>query len=138
MPKDGLLHPHFGATVHADVLLQLALKQPAMHMHIPATLNADNLKTLPPECRGSILSGGTGLFPKRGERTGHSTRVGMGQHPGGFFSRVWMMMRGSVRLACLRDVGRILSSILRRQPETGLKTGSRWHPRDTLTQAPMC
>ncbi|KAI0748686.1 Metallo-dependent hydrolase [Daedaleopsis nitida] len=52
MPKGGLLHAHLDATVRPDVLLQLALQQPAMHVRTIGPLTLDGLKTLLPEFRG--------------------------------------------------------------------------------------
>ncbi|TBU65296.1 Metallo-dependent hydrolase [Dichomitus squalens] len=51
MPKGGLLHAHLDATVRPDVLLRLALSQPAVHIRAPGNLTLGNLKTVPPEFR---------------------------------------------------------------------------------------
>ncbi|RDX47025.1 Metallo-dependent hydrolase [Lentinus brumalis] len=51
MPKGGLLHAHLDATVRADVLLELAMKQPAIHVRAPGKLSAGNFKTVLPEFR---------------------------------------------------------------------------------------
>ncbi|KAJ7272018.1 hypothetical protein B0H12DRAFT_1092439 [Mycena haematopus] len=48
MPKGGLLHAHLDATVNVDVLLKLALEQPALHIRTTEPLSALNVsKTLP-------------------------------------------------------------------------------------------
>lgn len=51
MPKGGLLHAHLDATVRADVLLGLAMKQPAIHVRAPGQLSAGTFKTVLPEFR---------------------------------------------------------------------------------------
>ena len=51
MPKGGLLHAHLDATVRVDVLLKLALEQPAMHVRASGPLTANNLKTVLPRFR---------------------------------------------------------------------------------------
>ncbi|KAH9928472.1 Metallo-dependent hydrolase [Epithele typhae] len=51
MPKGGLLHVHLDATVRADVLLKLALQQPAMHVRISGALALNSFKTVLPEFR---------------------------------------------------------------------------------------
>ena len=51
MPKGGLLHAHLDATVRGDVLLRLALSQPAVHVRAPGRLTVANLKTILPEFR---------------------------------------------------------------------------------------
>ncbi|KAI0695871.1 Metallo-dependent hydrolase [Cerioporus squamosus] len=51
MPKGGLLHAHLDATVRADTLLGLAMKQPAIHVRAPGNLSAGNFKTVLPEFR---------------------------------------------------------------------------------------
>lgn len=48
MPKGALLHAHLDAMVNAKTLLELALKQPAMHVRAPAVLcEASLASTLP-------------------------------------------------------------------------------------------
>ncbi|KAI0707925.1 Metallo-dependent hydrolase [Earliella scabrosa] len=49
MPKGGLLHAHLDATVSARVLLQIALKYPAIHVRTAERLTSDTLKTVLPE-----------------------------------------------------------------------------------------
>ncbi|KAH9932261.1 Metallo-dependent hydrolase [Fomitopsis serialis] len=62
MPKGGLLHAHLDAMVNIDVLIRLALAQPAMHVRVPTRLTASNIKaTLPqfkalPPASSSALS----------------------------------------------------------------------------------
>ncbi|KAI0351477.1 Metallo-dependent hydrolase [Trametes cingulata] len=51
MPKGGLLHAHLDATVRADVLLRLALEQPAMHVRTSDPLTPSTLKTVLPQFR---------------------------------------------------------------------------------------
>lgn len=51
MPKGALLHAHLDATVNAKFLLQLALKQPALHVRVPQALNPSNLSSTLPEFR---------------------------------------------------------------------------------------
>ena len=51
MPKGGLLHAHLDATVRPDVLLRLALSQPAVHVRALGALSLGNLKTVLPEFR---------------------------------------------------------------------------------------
>ncbi|KAI0374656.1 Metallo-dependent hydrolase [Pilatotrama ljubarskyi] len=51
MPKGGLLHAHLDATVRVDVLLRLALEQPAMHVRTSELLTPSTLKTILPEFR---------------------------------------------------------------------------------------
>lgn len=52
MPKGGLLHAHLDSTVRADVLLRLALEQPAIHVRMASpSLSASTLKTVLPEFR---------------------------------------------------------------------------------------
>ena len=51
MPKGGLLHAHLDATVRADVLLGLAMKQPAIHVRASRHLSAGTFKTVLPEFR---------------------------------------------------------------------------------------
>ncbi|KAI0332609.1 Metallo-dependent hydrolase [Cubamyces sp. BRFM 1775] len=52
MPKGGLLHAHLGAMVRVDVLLRLALSQPAMHVRVPQIVSEANIKTVLPQFRG--------------------------------------------------------------------------------------
>ncbi|KAI0636439.1 Metallo-dependent hydrolase [Trametes polyzona] len=52
MPKGGLLHAHLGAMVRADVLLELASSQPAMHIRVPEVVSASNIKTILPSFLG--------------------------------------------------------------------------------------
>ncbi|RPD64539.1 Metallo-dependent hydrolase [Lentinus tigrinus ALCF2SS1-7] len=51
MPKGGLLHAHLDATVRADVLLKLAMKQPAIHVRAPGRLSMGTFKTVLPQFR---------------------------------------------------------------------------------------
>jgi len=51
MPKGALLHAHLDATVNAKFLLELALKQPAMHIRINKPLLSSPLSTNLPEFR---------------------------------------------------------------------------------------
>jgi len=51
MPKGALLHAHLDATVNAKFLLQLALKQPALHVRVPRAMNASTLSSALPEFR---------------------------------------------------------------------------------------
>lgn len=52
MPKGGLLHAHHAAMVRVDVLLRLALSQPAVHIRVPAVLSLATIGTVLPEFRG--------------------------------------------------------------------------------------
>ncbi|TFY61302.1 hypothetical protein EVJ58_g4596 [Rhodofomes roseus] len=56
MPKGALLHAHLDATVNVDVLLKLALAQPAMHVRAPARLTTSNIAATLPEFK--VLSPG--------------------------------------------------------------------------------
>ena len=48
MPKGALLHAHLDATVNVDVLLQLALQQPAIHVCVSTPIKASTIaSTLP-------------------------------------------------------------------------------------------
>jgi adenosine deaminase CECR1 len=48
MPKGALLHAHLDAMVNAETLMKLALEQPAMHISVPANLDASSISsTLP-------------------------------------------------------------------------------------------
>ncbi|KAF5373693.1 hypothetical protein D9758_000762 [Tetrapyrgos nigripes] len=49
MPKGSLLHAHLDATVNVPFLLDLALKQPAIHVRTSTALNASNLRSVLPE-----------------------------------------------------------------------------------------
>ncbi|KXN92283.1 Adenosine deaminase CECR1-A [Leucoagaricus sp. SymC.cos] len=49
MPKGALLHAHLDATVDASYLLELALKEPAIHVRVPEPLTAQNIGTTLPE-----------------------------------------------------------------------------------------
>ena len=51
MPKGALLHAHLDAMVNVNVLLKLALDQPAMHVRAPLRLTVANVKALLPEFR---------------------------------------------------------------------------------------
>jgi adenosine deaminase CECR1 len=51
MPKGALLHAHLDATVNAEFLLELALKQPAVHLRITKPLLASPLSENLPEFR---------------------------------------------------------------------------------------
>ena len=51
MPKGALLHAHLDATVDAAYLLELALRQPALHVRVPRAVNASNLSSTLPEFR---------------------------------------------------------------------------------------
>ncbi|KAI0658813.1 Metallo-dependent hydrolase [Cubamyces menziesii] len=52
MPKGGLLHAHLGAMVRADVLLELALSQPAMHVRVPEVISKATIDSVLPQFRG--------------------------------------------------------------------------------------
>ncbi|KAH9900839.1 Metallo-dependent hydrolase [Cubamyces lactineus] len=52
MPKGGLLHAHLGAMVRADVLLELALSQPAMHVRVPEVVSEATIDSVLPQFRG--------------------------------------------------------------------------------------
>ncbi|KAK7433770.1 hypothetical protein VKT23_020597 [Stygiomarasmius scandens] len=49
MPKGALLHAHLDVTVNVPVLLDLALKQLAIHVQSPTVLNTSNLKSTLPQ-----------------------------------------------------------------------------------------
>ncbi|GJE96443.1 adenosine deaminase-like protein [Phanerochaete sordida] len=49
MPKGALLHAHLDATVNARVLLDLALKYPAIHVQTDALLTTSNLDSILPQ-----------------------------------------------------------------------------------------
>jgi len=51
MPKGGLLHVHLNATVDNGYLLELALKEPFMHIRTPHVVTAANSTTTQPEFR---------------------------------------------------------------------------------------
>ena len=60
MPKGGLLHAHLDAMVNVNVLLKLALDQPAMHVRAPLRLTASNVKALLPEFKALPRDGSPG------------------------------------------------------------------------------
>ena len=49
MPKGGLLHAHLDATVNASFLLDLALKQPALHVRVSERVTSTTIVSLLPE-----------------------------------------------------------------------------------------
>ena len=49
MPKGGLLHAHLDATVNVSFLLDLALKQPALHVRVPERVTSTTIMSLLPE-----------------------------------------------------------------------------------------
>lgn len=49
MPKGALLHAHLDAMVNVNVLLRLALDQPAMHVRASLRLTESSVKALLPE-----------------------------------------------------------------------------------------
>lgn len=49
MPKGALLHAHLDAMVNVNILLKLALEQPAIHVRAPLRLTTNNIKELLPE-----------------------------------------------------------------------------------------
>lgn len=49
MPKGALLHAHLDATVNAEYLLKLALKEPAIHIRVPHAITALNIGSTLPE-----------------------------------------------------------------------------------------
>jgi len=51
MPKGALLHAHLDATVNAEFLLELAMKQPAIHVRLQQPLTTSNLTSNLPEFR---------------------------------------------------------------------------------------
>ena len=51
MPKGALLHAHLDGMVNVRTLLDLAYKQPALHVRAPAALTANNLAGTLPEFR---------------------------------------------------------------------------------------
>lgn len=51
MPKGALLHAHLDATVNSEFLLQLALKQPALHVRVSQPINLSNVGSILPEFR---------------------------------------------------------------------------------------
>ena len=64
MPKGGLLHSHLDATVDAAFLLDLALKQPAIHVQVPDRLTVSNITSILPEFRAlpsNEFSSGPGI-----------------------------------------------------------------------------
>src|ERR1700683_999990 len=64
MPKGALLHAHLDATVNVDVLFQLALQQPAIHVCASTLINASTIASTLPVFRALPLdqfSDGPGL-----------------------------------------------------------------------------
>lgn len=51
MPKGALLHAHLDATVNSEFLLQLALKQPALHVRVSQPISVSNVGSILPEFR---------------------------------------------------------------------------------------
>lgn len=51
MPKGALLHAHLDASVNAQVLLEIALKYPAIHIRTATRVSRDTLSTVLPEFR---------------------------------------------------------------------------------------
>lgn len=51
MPKGALLHAHLDATVNATFLLELALKQPALHVRVSQQLTSLNKTSTLPQFR---------------------------------------------------------------------------------------
>lgn len=49
MPKGALLHAHLDATVNAQVLLNLALKHPIIHVRASGKITSENLSHVVPE-----------------------------------------------------------------------------------------
>ncbi|KAF9077125.1 hypothetical protein BDP27DRAFT_1397602 [Rhodocollybia butyracea] len=49
MPKGALLHAHLDATVNVSVLLEIAMKYPAMHVRASTALNATNIDSILPQ-----------------------------------------------------------------------------------------
>lgn len=98
MPKGALLHAHLDAMVNIDVLLKLALAQPAMHVRAPTHLTASNIKAtlpkfkaLPPAASSTLSSltsptyGGSEWVPLHLARERFDESLG---GPGGFDSWV--------------------------------------------------
>lgn len=52
MPKGALLHCHLDATVNPYIILELAMREPAMHVKTPVLLTPDNIKATLPVFRG--------------------------------------------------------------------------------------
>ncbi|KAI0820230.1 Metallo-dependent hydrolase [Trametes gibbosa] len=71
MPKGGLLHAHLGAMVRADVLLRLALSQPAVHVRVPVGISNTTMDTVLP-----VIS----ALP-RSQWTTHSSITGSAYEP---------------------------------------------------------
>ncbi|KIM79688.1 hypothetical protein PILCRDRAFT_823225 [Piloderma croceum F 1598] len=64
MPKGALLHAHLDATVNVNVLLQLALQQPAIHVCASTPINATTIASTLPKFKAlpkNQFSGGAGL-----------------------------------------------------------------------------
>lgn len=51
MPKGALLHSHLDATVNARVLLNIAIKHPAIHVRTSIRLTGETINTVLPEFR---------------------------------------------------------------------------------------
>lgn len=51
MPKGALLHAHVDATVDANFVISLAIKQPAIHVRVSNSVNASTIKSTLPEFR---------------------------------------------------------------------------------------
>lgn len=51
MPKGALLHAHLDATVNVNVMLRLALQQPAIHVRTSRPVNASTIAFTLPEFR---------------------------------------------------------------------------------------
>jgi adenosine deaminase CECR1 len=49
MPKGALLHSHFDATVDVSFLLEIALKEPAMHVRVAEPLTAQTIGSILPQ-----------------------------------------------------------------------------------------
>jgi adenosine deaminase CECR1 len=64
MPKGALLHAHLDATVNVNILLQLALQQPAIHVCASTPINATTIASTLPTFKAlpqDQISGGVGL-----------------------------------------------------------------------------
>lgn len=51
MPKGALLHVHISGTVDTRILLDLAIKQPAIHVRVSEPLTAQNISSILPEIK---------------------------------------------------------------------------------------
>lgn len=49
MPKGALLHIHVSSTVDVRFLLDLAIRQPAIHIRVPKPVTAENIASILPE-----------------------------------------------------------------------------------------